>query len=98
MSVGAAAALFVGLTGAVIVACYDLPKPDCGFVCGPDNACPSSYTCADDHYCHRVGAPEGPICAPPDGPRPVDAPPDAPPDAPIDAPPDAPIDAPPEPI
>ena len=29
----------------VLVGCYDLPKPECGFACGPASECPSDYTC-----------------------------------------------------
>ena len=36
-----------------LTACYDLPKPDCGFVCGPSAACPADYTCnMADNRCH----------------------------------------------
>jgi len=28
-----------------LVGCYDLPKPECGFACGPARECPSDYTC-----------------------------------------------------
>lgn len=71
--------------GALFSGCYDVPKPDCGFVCGPDSACPDEYTCADDHRCHRDGTPSTLVCAPPDA-AVVDGPPE-PPDAaaPIDA-------------
>ena len=69
----AAAALLVGLAGAIIVACYDVPRPDCGFVCGPDSACPDGYTCADDHYCHRSGAALDLVCSQPDAALPIDA-------------------------
>ncbi|MBC7976532.1 MAG: hypothetical protein H7138_16285, partial [Myxococcales bacterium] len=62
LALGAIAALLVGLAGAIVVACYEVPTPDCGFVCGPDNACPADYTCADDHYCHRNGAPADLVC------------------------------------
>ncbi|HEX4418936.1 MAG TPA: hypothetical protein VH165_13585 [Kofleriaceae bacterium] len=88
-------ALVLALGGAVMIACYDIPRPDCGFLCGPDNACPDDYTCADDHRCHRNGAPAGLICPTPDAAAdgPPDAPPDATPDAPADAMPDAPADA-----
>jgi hypothetical protein len=101
--VGAAIGLIIGLTvagaGAIVVACYDVPRPDCGFVCGPDSACPDGYTCADDHRCHRIGAPADLVCPIVDAPLPVDglardAAPDGPGDAPDDAPSDAPDDAP----
>ena len=66
MSLGIAIALLVGLAGAIVVACYDLPRPDCGFGCGANHACPDDYTCASDHYCHRIGAPASLVCGPPD--------------------------------
>jgi hypothetical protein len=110
VSVGAAAALLIGLAGAIIVACYDVPRPDCGFVCGPQSACPDGYTCADDHYCHRAGTPSDLVCTRPDAAVPIDAavdaavdgggdarPDDAMPDAP-DAMPDAPDAMPDAPI
>jgi len=41
-----------------IAGCYDLPKPECGFVCGDNGACPADYTCnAADNRCHREGSP-----------------------------------------
>jgi len=46
--VGTSVALLVALAGTIVVACYDVPKPDCGFVCGPGGACPDAYTCAAD--------------------------------------------------
>jgi len=87
------AAMLVALAGAT-VACYSIPRPDCGFVCGPDDACPGGYTCADDHRCHRNGAPADLVCTTVDAPLPADAAPDAAVDAPPDAPDDAMIDAP----
>jgi len=59
-------ALLVALTGAIVEACYEVPTPSCGFLCGPNDACPDSYTCAADHYCHRVGAPATLVCGTPD--------------------------------
>jgi len=61
---------------AVVAACYDVPTPDCGFLCGPGDACPEGYTCANDHRCHRTGAPPSLMCGPPDAA--VDAPLDMP--------------------
>ncbi|HEU0036508.1 MAG TPA: hypothetical protein VFQ53_38110 [Kofleriaceae bacterium] len=93
--------ILVALVG-LVPGCYDLPKPACGFRCGPAGECPEDYACnAEDGRCHLSGSPamvcgtidagiDGGIDAPDDA---IDAPPDAPPDAPIDAPPDAPIDA-----
>jgi type IV pilus assembly protein PilY1 len=57
----------------VLGGCYSPPEPDCGFACGPGNACPADYTCAADRHCHRDGAPASLMCGPP-------------PDAAIDAP------------
>ncbi len=69
-------------------ACYRVFEPDCGFVCGPSNACPADYTCAADDHCHRNGTPSDLVCG-------IDAAIDAPPpDAAIDARPDAMVDAP----
>jgi hypothetical protein len=82
LSLGIALVLLVAL-GAAIAACYEVPRPDCGFVCGPGGACPDGYACASDHTCHRVGTPDSLVCAQPDA-----AVPDARPDAPDDAPPD----------
>jgi NAD(P)-dependent dehydrogenase (short-subunit alcohol dehydrogenase family) len=95
VSLGIAIALLVVLAGAIVAACYSVPTPDCGFLCGPNGACPDEYTCADDHRCHRVGAPADLVCSTPDAAidAMVDAMPDAPVDAMVDAMPDAPIDA-----
>lgn len=48
------------------VGCYDVPKPDCGFRCGPSLACPSDYTCADDGRCHLNGSDPSLVCLTPD--------------------------------
>jgi hypothetical protein len=48
----------------VLPACYDVPKPQCGFRCGPDGACPEDYTCnPTDGRCHLDGAPASLVCA-----------------------------------
>ena len=47
---------------AVVTACYSPPEPDCGFMCGPDNACPADYTCADDNQCHLNSASPSLVC------------------------------------
>jgi Bacterial Ig-like domain len=39
-----------------LASCYDVPKPACGFRCGSDGTCPSSYACATDGYCHAEGS------------------------------------------
>ena len=101
MSLGISIALLVALAGAIVAACYEVPTPSCGFLCGPNNACPDSYTCANDHYCHRIGAPPTLACGTPDAGLPDasddaranDAPVDALPDATVDALPDATVDA-----
>jgi hypothetical protein len=98
VSLGVAIALIVALAGMIVAACYEVPKPDCGFACGPDDACPESYTCAGDRRCHRIGAPATLVCSSPDAnlPRPdaaVDGPPDAMADAMVDAAVDAAVDA-----
>lgn len=72
----------VALAGAIATSCYEVPRPACGFVCGPDGACPDGYRCAADHYCHRDDAPDDLVCARPDAALPADAPP---PDAMVDA-------------
>jgi hypothetical protein len=65
------------LLAPALLGCYDIPKPRCGFRCGPDGACPEDYTCApSDGRCHLDGSPpelacEGP--ARPDGPAAPDA-------------------------
>lgn len=95
VSLGTALALVAALTalgGALVAACYDVPRPACGFVCGPDGACPDDYTCANDRYCHRNGAPDDLVCRTVDAALPIDAAPDAAPDA-GDAAPDGPADA-----
>ena len=54
---GAVVALLVG------AGCYDVPTPDCGFACGPAEACPADYTCsALDNRCHRDGAAPDLVC------------------------------------
>jgi len=41
----AVVALFlVGVLG-MLGGCYDVPRPVCGFYCGPDYACPDDYSC-----------------------------------------------------
>ena len=51
------------ITALALAGCYSPPEPDCGFACGPAGACPADYTCADDHQCHRNGAPASLTCA-----------------------------------
>jgi hypothetical protein len=73
--VGVAFALLAA-AGAIITSCYDIPRPACGFVCGPGGKCPDGYGCASDHYCHRDGTPESLVCRSPDAALPADAAPD----------------------
>jgi hypothetical protein len=78
LTLGAAiGGLLVG-AGAIASACYTVPTPDCGFRCGPDDACPDGYTCAAERFCHRNGAPATLVCAPIDAALPIDAAVDAP--------------------
>jgi hypothetical protein len=84
--------VYLGL--ALISACYDVPKPPCGFRCGPAGECPADYTCAAfEDRCHRVGADPALRCESGSDDT-EDAAIDAPVDAAIDAPVDAAIDAP----
>jgi hypothetical protein len=104
VALGATLALGGALAGAIIPGCYEIPRPACGFLCGPGGACPDQYSCAADMYCHRNGTAPDLVCAHADAALPVDATADSPadaadaaidaaPDAPVDASPDAPIDA-----
>lgn len=56
----------VGLAVAIaLAACYDVPRPECGFTCGPpaipggEGTCPDGYVCATtvDNRCHRASPP-----------------------------------------
>jgi hypothetical protein len=76
-----------GLLGLILwlplPACYDVPRPQCGFRCGPDEACPEDYTCnPSDGRCHLNSAPPSLVCATVDAATP---PSDAASDAAIDA-------------
>jgi hypothetical protein len=75
-------ALAVGaLLSLALPGCYDVPRPECGFRCGPDEACPEDYTCnPSDGRCHLDGAPPSLVCGPVD--PPIDAATDAATDAP----------------
>jgi hypothetical protein len=40
----------------LVTSCYEPPRPICGFLCGPQGACPAGYACnATDGFCHREG-------------------------------------------
>ena len=97
VSLGAALALIAALAGAIVSACYDVPRPACGFLCGPAGECPDGYTCAAEQVCHANGSPDGLVCRNPDAALPVDAMPDAAsdamPDGMVDAADDAMVDA-----
>ena len=82
----------------VLTGCYETPKPNCAFLCGPGDSCPQGYLCGDDRVCHKVLP--GNHLAECDETFRLDAAVDAPADAPaVDAaidsplPVDAPIDA-----
>ena len=73
-------------------ACYDEPRPACGFRCGPAEECPTGYACAIDGRCHLNGSDPNLVCGAVDAavPDAIDARElDGPPDTPLDAPPDA---------
>lgn len=89
-SLGIALGTTLALCGAIIAACYEIPRPACGFLCGPADACPDGYSCAADMYCHRNDTPSDLMCTRADAPLPADANPDG---ASADATIDAPIDA-----
>jgi hypothetical protein len=67
--------LGVALASLLLMACYDVPQPECGFRCGPDGACPDDYTCnTGDGRCHLDSAPPSLVCgAGVDAAIPVDA-------------------------
>jgi hypothetical protein len=72
-SLGVALGAALTLAGAIITACYEIPRPACGFLCGPGDACPDGYSCAGDMYCHRNDTPPDLTCTRPDAPLPADA-------------------------
>jgi hypothetical protein len=45
--------LLAAALAATLAACFDPLEPACAFSCGPNGACPASYTCAADGLCHR---------------------------------------------
>jgi len=80
--------VLLALVALFAAACYDTPRPECAFQCGPDADCPDGYACRTDNWCKRADVPDDFECAPP---VPDAAPvPDAGPDAALpDAGPDA---------
>jgi hypothetical protein len=79
--IGAGRGLLLALGALALPACYDVPMPQCGFRCGPDQACPEGYTCKpSDGRCHLNGSPVSLVCGTVDAS--IDAPTDAPPDTP----------------
>jgi hypothetical protein len=69
-----------------LAACYDTPRPECGFTCGANGSCPDGYVCGGNDRC-RLPSVEDADC-----PGRADAGPDGPPvDGRIDAPADAPM-------
>ncbi len=71
----------LGLCALGLAGCFDAPRPECGFSCGSNAACPDGYVCGGNSRC-RLPSVEDSDCpgradAGPDGP-PVDAPADAP--------------------
>ncbi len=52
----------------LITGCYDVPRPECGFACGPAGACPTDYSCnASDQRCHLIGSSPNLVCPGIDG-------------------------------
>ena len=46
-------------------ACYETPRPDCAFECGPDESCPEGYSCEDESgWCKLDDAPASTTCEP----------------------------------
>lgn len=89
----------VALSGLWTAGCYETPRPDCGFTCGKDGACPDGYVCGAANRCRLPSVPDSQCTSATPGmgadAMPADAAPtqDAPRDAGIDAMPDSPIDA-----
>jgi hypothetical protein len=92
---GVALGLAIGAGSLALQACYDVPKPPCGFRCGPAGECPEDYTCATfEDRCHRNGSDPALQCE--SGGDDADAAVDAEIDAAIDSAVDAEIDAAPD--
>jgi hypothetical protein len=60
----------IALAAIFMAGCYDAPRPECGFRCGPSAACPADYTCASDNHCHENGSSPDLACGPPVTPPP----------------------------
>ena len=45
-------------------ACYETPRPECAFLCGPEEGCPEGYSC-DEGWCKLDTAPEALECGDP---------------------------------
>jgi hypothetical protein len=37
-----------------LVGCFETPKPNSSFACGPDQSCPDDYACQPDGVCHLM--------------------------------------------
>jgi len=62
---------FLVAVALLVAGCYDVPKPACGFRCGPAAECPAGYTCGPDLRCRLEGSSPSLVCAMPDaGPGP----------------------------
>jgi plastocyanin len=64
LGISALGALALALTAA---GCFSPAQPKCQFKCGAESACPTSYACQSDGYCHLKSAPAGEICDFPPG-------------------------------
>lgn len=51
----------------LITGCYDVPRPECGFVCGTGGECPADYSCSTDNRCHLIGSSPNLVCPSVDG-------------------------------
>ena len=47
----------LGLVAGPLSACYETPRPECAFQCGPTGTCPDGYACRADGWCKREGVP-----------------------------------------
>jgi hypothetical protein len=44
----------VASAGLPLVGCFETPKPNCSFACGPGDSCPDDYACQPDGVCHLM--------------------------------------------